>query len=243
MSRLNRRPYQGGPAALTAFFGLVYALHGAPSAVAQAVPGAPGTLFASQGAWTDRMGSVTPAWSEGGRELPFLITQTQESSRVYRRTAAGLWTGFTVGAIATTVGLSGEGTCTGSGDYLKFCHYTFVLGSAVAGGVGALIGRAVRRDTPQGRMGGAVLGSALGTATAFIVSLTCTQYDPASSDFLCGWDGMLNPGAALAGAGLGGVAGFVLGSSSNRVRVARVGPMGGSRSIGLELAVPVGGGR
>lgn len=129
-------------------------------------------------------------------------------------------------------------SCTGSGSYLRTCRIVFVGAVVASGGIGALVGRAVRSEEPPGSGTRILVGSALGAAGAFVLStLACEQEDTSNPEVLCGYDGMVTTRSTLGMAALGAVLGGVLGGGSAPLQVGRVGvvPRPGG-SLGVEAA-------
>lgn len=74
------------------------------------------------------------------------ITQLEASQGRRGHAGRGFLIGAGVGLVAGLIGISGEGTCTGSGNYGEFCAI-IVTGSTLAGGfLGLLFGDIARTE-------------------------------------------------------------------------------------------------
>jgi hypothetical protein len=153
-----------------------------------------------------------------------------------------LGVGVTASAILLSGALaSGNGNaCRGSGEYLQFCRTVFVGGIALAGGVGALVGSLMKRDSPAGRAQSVFLGSAIGAVVPFLVSIpACEQEEQDNPERLCGWSGTVKPDVTIVAAVLGGLAGYLLGGRTGGLEVTYIGPRTageGSTALGLVLS-------
>ena len=77
---------------------------------------------------------------------PESITQLEASQGRRGHAGKGFLIGAGVGLVGGLIGISGQGTCTGSGNYGEFCAI-IVTGSTITGGLlGLLIGAATRSE-------------------------------------------------------------------------------------------------
>lgn len=152
----------------------------------------------------------------------------ESSSATFGRGGTGFGAGATFGAAAMSVLITSDDgqACGGSGDYLQVCRVLFVGGTVLSGGLGALIGSMMRRESPSGRVRPTLLGSAAGAMIPFLATLSsCEQEDPANPEYLCGSHGMPNPTITVAAAVAGGLVGYLLGGSRSELRVEHLGPV------------------
>ena len=168
--------------------------------------------------------------------------QAREAAATHTHKLAGFGAGFTFGAVLMSLDEVVGSGCTGSGPYLNFCRGGFVAAAAVVGGVGALVGMLVQTEQPPGRTTRVLVGSALGTVGALVVSIIgCEQENWSNPELLCGFDGMVSAGAAVAGAAVGGILGALLGGGSGSLlEVSHLGPVSGHGGrVGLAAAFTV----
>lgn len=168
--------------------------------------------------------------------------QAREAAATHTHKLAGFGAGFTFGAVLMSLDEVVGSGCTGSGPYLNFCRGGFVAAAAVVGGVGALVGMLVQTEQPPGRTTRVLVGSALGTVGALVVSIIgCEQENRSNPELLCGFDGMVSAGAAVAGAAVGGILGALLGGGSGSLlQVSHLGPVSGHGGrVGLAAAFTV----
>jgi hypothetical protein len=171
---------------------------------------------------------------------PLSIQEAKESTEPHRHTKAGLATGITVASVAVPLSL-GASTCFGSGDYLRLCRIFFVGATAVGGGLGALVGRMVKTEGPPSRTTPMMVGSALGAVGSFLVSVpVCGQEEAGNPDLLCGYDGMIEPGAVVGAAVIGGILGYLLAGRSESLAMSQLGPVpapGGRSALAVAFTI------
>lgn len=180
------------------------------------------------------------ATSLSGQDLPTDSGRTGfDPNSVHAHKLAGFAAGATVGAVVMSLDAVLGSSCIGSGDYLVLCRAGLVGGALLAGGVGALVGRAIRTEEAYRRRTWTLVGSALGASGAFVASVAvCSQEDESNPDFLCRFDGMIEPAPLLVSALLGGALGRVISGpdqGAQRIHAAVMpGPGGG---LGLSARV------
>lgn len=166
--------------------------------------------------------------------------QPVQQDATFTHKLAGLGAGVTASAIVLSLDEVLGSSCFGSGSYLKYCRVGYVAAAAAAGGLGALVGTMVKTEEPGHRATRVLVGSALGSMGAFLVSnLTCEQERSTNPELLCGYDGMVTTRAALGGAVLGGLLGAFVGGGSEELQVRQLGavPRGdGGVGVGATLS-------
>lgn len=196
----------------------------------QRLPGALST-WDSPSTWMG--GRLADAWQ------PPLALRGRQASATHTHKLAGFGAGFTFGAVLVSLDEVVGSGCTGSGPYLNLCRGGFVAAATVVGGVGALVGMLVQTEQPPGRTTRVLVGSALGTVGALVVSIIgCEQENWSNPELLCGYDGMVSARAAVAGAAVGGILGALLGGGSESLlQVSHLGPVSGHGGrVGLAAA-------
>jgi len=92
------------------------------------------------------LGSVSAPITQRWVIPPESITQLEASEGRHGHAGRGFFLGAGVGLVGGLIGISGQGTCTGSGNYGEMCAM-IVTGSAITGGLlGLLIGAATRSE-------------------------------------------------------------------------------------------------
>lgn len=150
-------------------------------------------------------------------------TLKAQPDNTHARKLAGLGAGVTVGAGVLSLDALVGSSCIGSGDYLRGCRLAFLGGTVVTGGLGALIGMFVRRESPPGRITDILVGSASGSMGAFAASaLICEQEGSSNPDLICGHDGMVTSLFVLGIAAIGGAIGGVVSDSSDQAEFGKI---------------------
>jgi len=148
--------------------------------------------------------------SEHWEEL-FGPVEAMPQEALHTRKLAGFGVGVTLSAIVLSLDDVLGSSCFGSGSYLRNCRVGYVTAAAVAGGLGALVGRAIRSEKPPGRTTRILFGSAVGALGAFVAStFACEQEDKSNPASFCGYDGMVATRVVVGGEVAGGVLGALL---------------------------------